>query len=349
MPTTIKDFPVRLEAFLLEKLGQPVHLCGARQLTGGASRDTWAVDLVVHGAEKQCLVVRRDMGGQIMPDALNRATEFAVLQRAHQGGVLVPRPRWVCMDPEVLGSAFLVMDRLEGESVGRRVLRDPDLAKARQKLPAQMGEQLAKVHALSYEGLDALPRPRPGQSPAQVALARTADQLRSLDEPHPVLELVLRWLGQHAPTCLRLVLVHGDFRIGNLMVGREGLVGVFDWEFAHIGDPAEDLAWPCVKSWRFGHDELKLGGLGQPEDFFAAYERASGTKVDRESVRFWELVGNLRWAVGCIVQAHRHLSGQAASIELASLGRRSCEMELELLDLVTQGGTVGCEKAIGKA
>jgi aminoglycoside phosphotransferase (APT) family kinase protein len=348
MPTTIKDFPGRLEAFLLEKLGQAVHVCGARQLTGGASRDTWAVDVVVHGAEKHCLVVRRDLGGQIMPDALDRATEFAVLRRAHEAGVLVPRPRWVCMDPGVLGLPFFIMDRLEGESVGRRILRDPDLARARQQMPAQMGEQLAKIHALSLDGLDGLPRPRPGQSPAHLALARTADQLRGLNEPHPVLELVLRWLGQHAPACPRQVLVHGDFRIGNLMVGRDGLVGVFDWEFAHVGDPAEDLAWPCVKSWRFGQDELKLGGVGHPEEFFAAYERGGGTKVDAETVRFWELVGNLRWAVGCIVQAHRHLSGQARSIELASLGRRTCEMELELLDLITQSGTVGCENAVGK-
>jgi aminoglycoside phosphotransferase (APT) family kinase protein len=339
MSTTIKDFPARLEAFLLEKLGQPVHLGGVRQLTGGASRDTWAVDLVLHGAEAHELVVRRDLGGQIMPDALDRAAEFAVLQRACEGGVRVPRPRWVCMDETVLGAPFFVMDRLEGESVGRRVLRDPNLTQARKNLPAQMGEQLAKIHALSLEGLDALPRPGPGQSPAQVALAKTTEQLHSLGEPHPVLELVLRWLGRHTPACPRLVLVHGDFRIGNLMVGPEGLVGVFDWEFAHVGDPAEDLAWPCVKSWRFGHDELKLGGVGQPEEFFAAYERAGGTAVDREAVRFWEVVGNLRWSVGCIMQAHRHLSGQAPSIELASLGRRTCEMELELLDLMTSASS----------
>jgi aminoglycoside phosphotransferase (APT) family kinase protein len=222
------------------------------------------------------------------------------------------------------------------------VLREPALAQARQRLPVQMGEQLAKIHGLSLEGLDRLPRPEAGQSPGRLALARTAEQLHGLSEPHPVLELVLRWLERHAPDCGRLVLVHGDFRVGNLMVGPEGLVGVFDWEFAHVGDPAEDLAWPCVRSWRFGNDELKLGGVGQPEEFFTAYERASGAKVDREAVRFWELVGNMRWAVGCIVQADRHLSGQAVSVELASLGRRTCEMELELLDLVassTPGGS----------
>jgi aminoglycoside phosphotransferase (APT) family kinase protein len=120
------------------------------------------------------------------------------------------------------------------------------------------------------------------------------------------------------------------------MVGRSGLVGVFDWEFAHVGDPHEDLAWPCVRSWRFGQDHLRVGGVGDAEAFYTAYERASGTKVDRDAVWFWETVGNLRWAVGCISQANRHLSGQAPSVELASLGRRACEMELELLDLIEQ-------------
>ena len=134
------------------------------------------------------------------------------------------------------------------------------------------------------------------------------------------------------------MLAHGDFRVGNLMVGPAGLVGVFDWEFAHVGDPASDLAWPCVRSWRFGSDRLRLGGGGSEEGFFAAYERAGGGPVDREAVRWWEAAGNLRWAVGCIAQANRYLSGQAASVELASLGRRTCEMEMELLDLIEREG-----------
>jgi aminoglycoside phosphotransferase (APT) family kinase protein len=226
------------------------------------------------------------------------------------------------------------MDRVAGESVGRRVVREPVLAAARLALPAQMGEQLARIHALALDGLDFLPRSIVGQSPAVSAIEKTARQLAALGEPHPVLELALRWLRPRAPACDAPVLVHGDFRVGNLMVGPEGLVGVFDWEFAHVGDPHEDLAWPTVRSWRFGQDHLRLGGVGDPEAFFAAYERHGGRPVDRQAVRFWEVVGNLRWAVGCVAQAHRHLSGQAVSVELASLGRRACEMELELLDLI---------------
>jgi aminoglycoside phosphotransferase (APT) family kinase protein len=333
MTITLKDCPARLEAFLAEKAGAPARVLGLRQLAGGASRQTWAVDAEV-GGRSEALVLRADAGGEIDDSALTREQELAVLQRAHEGGVLVPRPRWGCADPAVLGAPFFLMDRLEGESVGRRVVREPALAEARKSLPAQMGEQLARIHALPLDGLDFLPRPAPGQSPAAVALERSARQLGALGEPHPVLELALRWLRRRAPACGRLVQAHGDFRVGNLMVGPTGLVGVFDWEFAHVGDPASDLAWPCVRSWRFGNDGLRLGGVGSEEGFFAAYERAGGGPVDREAVRWWEAAGNLRWAVGCIAQAHRHLSGQAVSVELASLGRRTCEMELELLELI---------------
>src|SRR5262249_16290946 len=213
----------------------------------------------------------------------------------------------VCGDPSVLGAAFLVTDRLEGESVGRRVVREPALAAGRQALPRQMGEQAARIHGLPFGDLEFLPRPGAGQSPASWAVERLDRHLQGFGEPPPALELAIRWLRRRAPACPRLVLVHGDFRVGNLMVGPAGLVGVFDWEFAHVGDPHEDLAWPCVRSWRFGQDALRLGGIGDPEDFFRAYERAGGKAVDRSAVAYWEIVGNFRWAVGCIVQAARHL------------------------------------------
>jgi len=341
--TTLPDWAARLEGFLAEKTQSSVRITHLRQLTGGASRDTWALDVEIGAGPEvglQRLVLRRDLGGLIAEEALTREQEFRVLQTARAGGVLVPRPRWLGTDPAVLGVPFFLMDRLEGESVGRRVVRDPALAEARTVLPRQMAEQLVLIHAIDpiQAGLDFLPRSAPGQAPALYAVEGMAQQLRQLGEPHPVLELAIRWLLKHVPECPAEppVLVHGDFRVGNLMVGPEGLVGVFDWEFAHIGDPLEDLAWPCVRSWRFGQDGLPLGGLAGLDEYLDVYERLSGRKVSRPGLRYWEIVGNLRWAVGCISQANRHLSGQAPSIELASLGRRTAEMELELLDLLDQ-------------
>jgi aminoglycoside phosphotransferase (APT) family kinase protein len=342
--TTINDFQQHLERFLAETVQAPVRIRAIRQLTGGASRETWAVDVEIEsGPEtgRQALVLRRDMGGTIHDEALTREQEFHLIAVAHQAGVMVPRPRWFCGDAGVLGTPFFLMDRLEGESVGRRIVREGALAEARRRLPRQMGEQLARIHRIdpAREQLDFLPASEPGCSPAQTALNRAARQLERFGEPHPALELALRWLQAHAPSCINVVLVHGDFRVGNLMVGPDGLRGVFDWEFAHLGDAAEDLAWPCVRSWRFGQDALRLGGVGRPEEFFEAYEQAGGLRVDHQAIRYWEILGTFRWAVGCISQAYRHLSRQAPSIELASLGRRTAEMELELLDLI--------EKALG--
>lgn len=332
MPTPIAEMRSRLETFLTAKAGAPVTITAARQLTGGASRETWVLDTA---GERQALVLRRDLGGEIQPEALSRRQEFALLVAAHEAGVLVPRPRWLCDDPAVLGTPFFLMDCLEGESVGRRIVREPALAAARRLLPQQMGEQLARIHrlAVTHPAVVGLP-----QSPAATALEKATQQLWKLGEPHPVLELAARWLRQHTPATTETVLVHGDFRVGNLMIGPEGLRGVFDWEFAHVGEPAEDLAWPCVRSWRFGQDQLRFGGVGDAEEFFTAYEQASGRAVDRRAIAYWEILGNFRWAVGCIQQAQRHLSGQAVSIELASLGRRTAEMELELLDLIEKVG-----------
>ncbi len=331
--------PARLEAFLAEQVQGPVRVTGLQRLAGGASRENWAFEAEVQGgldAGRHALVLRRDLSGDSLPEVLSREQEFRVLTAVHRAGVLVPRPRWLCADPAILGAPFFVMDRVEGQAIGRRVVRTPALAEARRRLPAQMGEQLALVHRIdpAAAGLGFLSAPEPAHSPAQTAVDRTARQLGELDEPHPVLELAARWLRAHAPPCAASVLVHGDFRIGNLLVGPEGLRGVLDWELVHVGDPAEDLGWPCVRSWRFGQDTLRLGGVGEPEEFFTAYERAGGRAADRRAVAYWEILGNFRWAVGCIAQADRHLSGRTPGVEFASLGRRTGEMELELLDAI---------------
>ena len=337
--TTIADLSKRLEAYLAAITGGTVQLSNLIRLTGGASRDTWSLDAAVAGGPEaglHHLVLRRDMGGEIQPNALSRGKEFQILQVMFQAGVLVPRPRWLCEDPAVLGLPFFLIDRVEGESVGRRIVREKSLAGGRQVLPGQMGEQLARIHAVDAHesGLTFLPKFDQAPSPAARAVASALVQLDELGEPHPALEWGLRWLERQAPPCPRHVTVHGDYRIGNLMVGPDGLRGIFDWEFCHIGDPAEDLAWPCVRSWRFGQDSLRLGGVGDFDAFYASYRAAGGPEVAPASVRFWEIMGNVRWAMGCVSQANRHLSGQAPSVELASLGRRAAEMEAELLDLI---------------
>jgi aminoglycoside phosphotransferase (APT) family kinase protein len=228
------------------------------------------------------------------------------------------------------------MDFVEGETLARRLLRDPEYGLARAALPAQLATALARLHAIdaALPELAFLPRPPAGESAAATALAQHEQLYRAITpDPHPALELAFRWLAPCLPAPRAPALVHGDFRVGNVIFGPEGLCAVLDWELAHVGDPLEDLGWLCVRSWRFGADERPVGGLCGREEFFAAYERAGGAAVDPGAVRWWEVFGNLKWAIICIMQARTFLDGAVRSVELASLGRRVAEMELELLEL----------------
>ena len=341
MSTTLTpdDLRHRLAAYLTQVSGSSARVVGAQPLAGGASRDMWVIDVEIDG-EALRLVLRRDSATVMYDQALSRASEFRLMQFAHEQGVRVARPRWCCTDPEVLGSPFFLMEYVPGVAIGRKVVGAPELAAARAVLPQQMAEQLARIHQLdpTAHGLDFLPRPPQRMSPVQEVLDQTYALLDALDITNPAFEFALRWAARHAPAANGLTLVHGDFRVGNLIVDADGLAAVADWEFAHLGDPDEELGYLCMRDWRFGVGHLRMGGLSDRETFLRAYEYHSGRAVSREAVDFWELIGNLRWGAICLAQANRHLSGQDQSVEYASLGRRSAEMQYEMLRLIEQMG-----------
>jgi aminoglycoside phosphotransferase (APT) family kinase protein len=330
-------FQSALRVALANETGSEIQISGLNPVAGGSSQETWRFDLSVASGPWQGeyhLILRRPLGGKIIATALDLAAEFTVLRAAFASGVPSPHPYWFF--PELLGRPALLMDRLEGETIGRRIVKERELTQARTRLPKQMGLALAAIHAVDLDAYHLRATlPAPGQTPAQARIAQFEADLDRIDEPHPALELSIRWLRRHEPQPPdRLVLVHGDFRIGNIVANREGLVGILDWEFAHLGDPAEDFGWPLVRSWRFGVDHLRFGGVGSPEVFLAAYEQASGQRVDPARVFYWEVMGNVGWAIGALNQARRHLSGQEPNLEFASLGRRCAEMELEALLLI---------------
>jgi aminoglycoside phosphotransferase (APT) family kinase protein len=331
------DLEGRLVAFLARQTGDAtVTVTGLRRLAGGASRETWAFDATFAngGGAARPLVLRRDPGATSVDS--DRTHEFRVLQAAHAAGVPVPRVLWLGEDIEPLGARFFIMERITGETLARRLLRDPEYDGARRAMAGQLGRILAAIHAIDVgrHGLDVLPAPAEGRSPAASELERYAQLYQGLaPEPHPVIELALRWLAERAPSAPRVTLVHGDYRIGNVMFGPEGVRAILDWELAHRGDPMEDLGWMCVKAWRFG-SAAPVGGVGERGEFFAAYEQGGGGPVDAAAVRYWEAFGNLKWAVICIAQARTFLDGGVPSLELASLGRRTAEVEHELLALV---------------
>ena len=333
----------RLEAFLAEQSGaDSVRVDGLRPLAGGSSRQVWSLNVALDSnaeTRRLELVLRIDPTAGPEPGlaagGAGFAGEFQLLVALHRQGVPVPRVHWTCADPGLLGGPFYLMDRIEGETIARRILRSKDLVAARERLPGQLGTVLARIHALNL----ATPElsGRLSGSPASAVEAQL-EQIRAgiqlAPAPVPTLELTYRWLEGNRPAEHPSVLVHGDYRMGNVIVGPEGLRAILDWELAHVGDPHEDLAWMCAKTWRFGNVDQPVGGVGPREPFYEAYRKESGLELDSGALRYWEILASAKVSVVWLFQLHSYLSGARPSVEQAAIGRRMAETDLDLLELL---------------
>ena len=306
---------------------------GAAKLSGGASQETWSFDIVHPDGHIGAILRRAPKGYGASPTrAAGLEAEARLMQLSHDAGLPSPRVLRVLQPADELGTGF-IMQRVEGETIARKILRDAQFAEARPVLARQLGQVAAGIHALPLAQL-----PKLRTSTATKEIAELEREYRSFDWPRPVFELALRWLRGHDPgPPKRITLVHGDFRHGNLIIGPEGLRAVLDWELAHTGDPMEDLGWVCVNSWRFGEIDKPVGGFGTREELFAGYE-AAGRRVDPERVKFWEVMGTLRWGVMCCGMMQRFRLTPDHSMERAMIGRRSSETEIDLLRLLAPRG-----------
>ena len=302
---------------------------GVARLSGGASQETWSFDIVDPDGNIGAILRRAPPGYGAAPSrAAGLAAEAQLMQLAYDAGVPSPRVLHVLQPRDELGTGF-IMQRVEGETIARKILRDEKFAKARPLLARQLGKVAAGIHGLPLAKLPELRR-----MTAAKEIAELERDYRSFEWPRPVFELALRWLRDRDPgPAPEVTLVHGDFRHGNLIIGPDGLRAVLDWELAHTGDPMEDLGWVCVNSWRFGEIDKPVGGFGTREELFAGYE-AAGRRVDAERVKFFEVMGTLRWGVMCCGMMQRFRIGPEHSIERAMIGRRSSETEIDLLRLL---------------
>ena len=300
-----------------------------RRLSGGASRETWSFDALSPSGTTQQLILRRDPPGLPLPVGRigGMPLEAVLFETAARAGVPVPTIRASGdADADVLETGFLVMDRVEGETIARKILRDEPYAYARSVLVGQLGEAAALLHAVAPESVPGLGEVQPLQKYREV--------LDLLGHHSPTFELAFRWLEAHRPKPVDPVIVHGDFRLGNVIVQSSGLAAVLDWELAHLGDPAEDLGWLSVRAWRFGSPH-EVAGLGSIEELLRAYHLANGhPEVDAQRVHWWVVAGTLMWGVMCVTQANAHTSGALQSVELAAIGRRIAEQEHDLLTLM---------------
>ncbi|MEA2347773.1 MAG: hypothetical protein QOG62_1560 [Thermoleophilaceae bacterium] len=303
---------------LAEVLGAPLAH-EPRQLSGGASQETWVFEIEPGSRPLVLQLLRPERAG---PEDLRPR----LLRAASEAGVTVAPLVAEGTGDEVLGS-WIVVERVPGTADPKEILAGDGLPSPTQLIDG-LAAELAAIHRMKVDGLPHV----------DDALAQLREVHDGLGEPHPVFELAFRELEQSRPAAGRSAVVHADFRMGNVMMGPEGITAVLDWELTHTGDPLQDLGWLCVRAWQFGRPDRPVAGLGSRDELLAAYARHSGVEVAAEDLGWWELFGNLRWGVICVMQAHVHLSGAANSLEHAVIGRRACEVEWDLLELLDPGG-----------
>lgn len=308
----------------------------ASLLGGGAIGENWLLDVSVNCgvlAGEHRWVLRTDAQKSVGV-SLGREREFACLAAAHAAGVTTPLPIAACADPAIIGAPFLIVGHEAGTAQGRQIVRDPGIDVFGPRLARRLGSELAKLHQITQpaHGLDFLPVT---EFPARERVALLRRQLDRLAEPRPVLEYILTWLDRNAPRSRSLVLCHGDYRTGNYLVNGGNLTAILDWEFAHWGDPHEDIAWFCARCWRFGAEDREAGGIAARSEFYNGYNSLASMAVDQSRIPYWEAMAAARWATIALLQGQRYRDGEE-SLELLLTGLMAPEMEFDALDGIMQ-------------
>jgi len=332
-PEAAAEIEEKLRAVTARHLGDGLKIDNADIAVGGGSNRTWSFDAVLVSGERLPLILRQETYAGPHNIFESPSIQYRIMAAAYNAGVPVPKTYYMLEDRDGLGAGF-VMERIEGETIPRKILRDAATKSALPKMAAQCGEIIGTLQSIDLGDVPFLGPDLQGREPALVELEMQRQRLDDYQEPHPAFELGLRWLEQHLPKTERTVVVHGDFRNGNFIVGPEGIRTVLDWELAHIGNPMEDFGWLCIKSWRFGVNDKPVGGFGLRDDLYRAYEDRTGQEVDPDTVFWWEVYGTLKWGLINLLQAFSHLNTPRRSVVFAACGRNVCQMEYDLLTMI---------------
>ncbi len=329
-----------LEHILGDLLPRVIEDCDSllklERLSGGASQETYRITIASTEGDR-LLAMRRAAGGEegeITAQHPGLAVEALLMQVARAQGVPEPKVHYVLQPQDGIGAGF-IMQWLEGEALGARIVKAPELDVVRPQLAHMFGVTLARIHSIDLQatGLDQhLQHLTP-----EDYVRQTWERYQAFETPQPMIDFTARWLLDNLPSNYTPSLVHNDYRNGNVMVDTSGIVAVLDWEVAHIGDPMRDLGWMLTHSWRFGRAHLPVGGFGTADDFYAGYESVTGVAVDPQAVKFWQVFGSFWWAVGCLGMAEHYRNGPDQSVERPGIGRRSSECQVDCVNLLIPG------------
>lgn len=323
----------RLADWLGATLRKQVISVEVSRLAGGAIQENWGLTVRIAGGETLQSVLRRDAPATIR-SSRSRAEEFHVLEVMQRTGIAVPRPVALCTDPAVLGGSFFLMQLVSGVADPRRLVREDNLIPDRIAFGTALGTELGRIHAIRPPHPDLAFLGPPPADPPGLRIEEYRAALDRLGTPQPAIEWVLRWLERNRPQPNPPVLIHGDYRIGNIMVSKGKIAAVLDWEFAAWSDPDEEIGWLCARCWRFGRPEREAGGVAARADFYRGYEAASGRRIAAERIPYWEAMAAARWAIIALEQGARHLAEQEPGLEAALSGRMAPQLAAEAMAVI---------------
>ncbi len=328
------DVAAGLASYLSEHWGTDVTVSELSASTAGARRQNLLFVAEAEG-ERRRLVATIIPPGETVINSIE--AEAGIRSLAEEVGVAVPHVHLQRSDGDLVGGPFMISDFVAGETVPRRVLRLVVEHGHGERIAHQLGESLARLHAIDPTSVTVPLRRAEGHgaTPAERSLAGLEAMVAELPQARPALRLGLRWLEARLPPAPpRVTVVHTDVRNGNVIVGEDGLRAVLDWEGTLAsGDPMQDLAWPALRMWRFREDDKEIGGFAGRAALRAGYESAGGD-FDEDRFEWWKVEGTLRWAVGLAGQTMAFLDGRVPSIVMAASGRRVPELEWDLLMLI---------------
>ena len=309
----------------IDGLSGPLQI---EQFKGGQSNPTYAIT----AADGRRFVLRRKPPGKLLPSAHAVDREFTVMRALHGVDFPVPRPLALCEDEQIIGTAFFVMDLVEG-----RVLWDqslPGMSKAqRRAIWEEMNRVIALLHATDYRaiGLEAF-----GKSGNYIErqIARWSRQYQASEtEPMPAMDNLIAWLPANVPPQSGASIVHGDFRLDNMIFHptEPRILAVLDWELSTLGNPLADFAYHCM-TWRVSPGQFRglagveLEALGIPNetDYLATYCRRTGRQPLSEAEWGYYLAFNMFRLAGILQGiAKRAEQGNASSQDAVEAGRRA--------------------------
>ena len=323
------QLPARLQRVLAPPLGistADIVVDNLRPVTHSPSRTTWKFDAVTRDRRHPLILQILQPGQEINFELQARAQVAAAAL-----GVPVPRIVTGNDSPEALGQPFLITEMVRGEADHRGIVAQLDKSDGqagRAGLLQQCARALAGIHQISAH----TDKPQ-----RQYRLALCRNRLDAPGITSATFEWAFRWLTTHQPPPAPGVFVHGDYRMGNLLVDGTNLTAVLDWEWLHVGEANEDLAWFCTRAWRFGAPaSLGAGGLGSIESFLSSYQQDSGTTVDLVGFHWWRVMATLFCGILRRHLVQSWLSREERLLALALLGRQICEIEWDLLNLLDQ-------------